>query len=78
MTEQTEQPRQPPPEHQPQSDEIAITPAIGPLPPVYVPQRPGAPAADSLLWHVAARAVRLARVWVIRHPRRDKPKMEGQ
>jgi hypothetical protein len=74
----TEQPQQPRPGNQPPSDEIAITPAVGPLPPVCVPQRPGDPAVDSLLWHAAASAARLAGTWVTRHLRRDKPRMEGQ
>jgi len=72
----TEQPRQPPPER-PVSDRIAITPAVGPLPPVYVPQIRDDPAADSLLWHAAARAARLAGTWLTRQLRRDEPGMGG-
>jgi hypothetical protein len=40
-------------------DQVAVSPAIGPLPRVYVPP-PGQPGPVGLLWHAAARAARLA------------------
>jgi len=39
---------------------VAISPAIGPLPAVYVPQKPAGSAADAL-WHAAARTTRQLR-----------------
>jgi hypothetical protein len=35
---------------------IAVSPALGPVPPVYVPRTRAEAAAASLLWHPAARA----------------------
>ena len=37
---------------------IAVSPALGPVPPVYVPRTRAEAAAASLLWHPAARAAR--------------------
>ena len=47
-------------------DPIAISPAIGPLPPIYVPPPPGQPGPAGLLWHAAARAARQAGGWAVR------------
>jgi hypothetical protein len=41
-------------------DPIAVSPALGPVPPVYVPRTRAEAAAASLLWHPAARAARQA------------------
>jgi hypothetical protein len=50
-------------------DGIVISPAIGPLPAVYVPQTPDALTADALLWQATARSTRLLASWLIRHLR---------
>jgi hypothetical protein len=44
-------------------DAFAITPAIGPLPPIYVGSAPGVPAELSGLWRAAAKAAREAGGW---------------
>jgi hypothetical protein len=41
-------------------DPIAVSPAFGPVPPVYVPRTRAEAAAASLLWRPAVRAARLA------------------
>jgi hypothetical protein len=53
-----------------QPDPIAISPAIGPVPPVYVPRSPNQAATTGLVWHATVRAVRLVGRWVIRRPHR--------
>jgi len=53
----------------PRPDPIAISPAIGPQPPVYLPP-PGQSGPAGLLWHAAARAARRAGSWATRHLRR--------
>jgi hypothetical protein len=40
-------------------DQVAVSPAIGPLPRVYVPP-PGQPGPVGLFWHAAVRAARSA------------------
>jgi hypothetical protein len=40
----------------PRPDPVAVSPALGPVPPVYVPRTRAEAAAASLLWHPAARA----------------------
>jgi hypothetical protein len=52
---------------QSQPDAIAISPAIGPLPAIYVPRTPGKSGPIGPLWHVTARAARLAGRWATRH-----------
>jgi uncharacterized membrane protein len=47
-------------------DRIAISPAIGPQPPIYVPP-PGQPGPADLARHAGARAARRAGGWVTRH-----------
>jgi hypothetical protein len=42
-------------------DALAISPAIGPLPPVYVPPAPGQESRFGLFGQAAARAARAAR-----------------
>jgi hypothetical protein len=42
---------------------IAISPAIGPLPAIYVPPAPGEPSPVGLLRHLTARVARLAGRW---------------
>ena len=42
----------------PRPDPVAVSPALGPVPPVYVPRTRAEAAAASLLWHPAARAAR--------------------
>jgi hypothetical protein len=44
---------------QSQPDPIAISPAIGPLPAIYVPRAPGQGSPVDLLRHVTARVARL-------------------
>jgi glycine cleavage system H protein len=51
----------------PPDDEGAVSPAIGPLPSIYVPPSPDQPGAAGLLWHAAARAARRADGWAVRH-----------
>lgn len=48
-------------------DGVAISPAVGPLPAIYVPQSPSEPGATGLLWHAGAQAARRARIWYARH-----------
>jgi len=45
----------------------AISPAIGPLPSIYVPQSPSEPSATDLLWHAEAEVARQARDWAACH-----------
>ena len=52
-------------EHEPEG--LAISPAIGPLPAIYVPQSPSEPSATGLLWHAETQLARLARSWAACH-----------
>jgi glycine cleavage system H protein len=52
-------------EHKPEV--FAISPAIGPLPAIYVPQSPSEQSATGLLWHAEAQAARRARSWAACH-----------
>src|SRR5215472_11932828 len=52
-------------EHQPEA--FAVSPAIGPVPSIYVPQSPGEPSATGLLWHAEAQVARQARDWAACH-----------
>jgi hypothetical protein len=45
---------------------LAISPAIGPLPPVYVPSAPGQESRFRLLWQAVAQASREAGGWAAR------------
>jgi hypothetical protein len=44
-------------------DGIAVSPAIGPLPAIYVPRTPGEAASTGLLWQATARAARHVSGW---------------
>ena len=46
---------------------FAISPAIGPLPSIYVPPSPSEPSATDLLWHAEAEVARQARDWAACH-----------
>ena len=50
-------------------DGIAVSPAIGPLPAIYVPRMPGEATSTGLLWQAIARATRHLSGWVARHLR---------
>jgi glycine cleavage system H protein len=52
---------------EPRPDEGAVSPAIGPLPAIYVPSSPSQASRTSLLWHAAVRAARRADGWAVRH-----------
>jgi glycine cleavage system H protein len=52
-------------EHRPEG--FAISPAIGPVPAIYVPQSPSEPSATGLLWHAEAEVTREARNWAACH-----------
>jgi catechol 2,3-dioxygenase-like lactoylglutathione lyase family enzyme len=56
-----------PPELPGPPERIVIIPAVGPIPPLYVPKKRGEPATDAVLWHVLVRAARLA-FTSVRHP----------
>jgi hypothetical protein len=61
-----------------QPDPITISPAIGPLPAIYVPPAPGEPSPVGLLWHLTARVARLAGRWATRHlPHRHPATRDG-
>jgi hypothetical protein len=47
-------------------DGIAVSPAIGPLPAIYVPRTPGEATSTGLLWQAAARAARHVSGWAAR------------
>jgi hypothetical protein len=47
-------------------DAPAVSPAVGPLPPVYVPSAPGQEARFGLLWEAMAQAARAAGGWAAR------------
>jgi hypothetical protein len=49
---------------------VAVSPAFGPLPPIYVPP-PGLPGPAGLLWPAAVWAARLALRWAARQQRRN-------
>jgi hypothetical protein len=49
------------------NDAPAISPAIGPLPPIYAPPAPGQEAEFSRLWRATAWAAREAAGWAARH-----------
>ena len=49
-------------------DGIAVSPAIGPLPAIYVPRTPGEATSTGLLWQAIARAARHVSGWAARHP----------
>jgi glycine cleavage system H protein len=46
---------------------FAISPAIGPVPAIYIPQSPTEPSATGLLWRAETQVVRQARSWVACH-----------
>jgi hypothetical protein len=46
---------------------IAVSPAIGPLPAIYVPRMPGEATSTGLLWQAIARAARHVSRWAARH-----------
>jgi glycine cleavage system H protein len=48
-------------------DAFAISPAIGPVPAIYVPESSSEPSATDLLWHAEAEAARQARRWAACH-----------
>jgi hypothetical protein len=48
-------------------DGIAVSPAIGPLPAIYVPRTPGEATSTGLLWQATARAARHVSRWAARH-----------
>jgi hypothetical protein len=54
---------------EPRPGEYAVSPAIGPVPVIYVPQSPRQPSAAALARRAAARAAYLARGWAagLRH-----------
>jgi glycine cleavage system H protein len=52
-------------EHKPEV--FAISPAIGPVPAIYVPQSPDEPGATGLLWHAEAQVAWRARSWAACH-----------
>lgn len=47
-------------------DGIAVSPAIGPLPAIYVPRTPGEATSTGLLWQATARAARQVSGWAAR------------
>jgi hypothetical protein len=51
-------------------DPVAISPALGPLPAIYVPPR-GQPGLPGPLWRAAATVVRPAFRWIARQHRRN-------
>jgi len=51
---------------------VAVSPAVGPLPPIFVPRSPQA-STTGLLWPAALRAARRASTWVTRHRPRHGP-----
>jgi glycine cleavage system H protein len=52
-------------EHKPEA--FAISPAVGPLPSIYVPQSPDEPSTTDLLWHAEAQVARRTRDWAACH-----------
>src|SRR5262249_33128398 len=48
-------------------DAFAISPAVGPVPSIYVPQSPSEPSATDLLWHAEAQVAWQGRDWAARH-----------
>lgn len=54
-------------------DGEAVSPAVGPIPAIYVPQSPGEASSTGLLRHVALRAARLAASWATRHQPQHSP-----
>ena len=48
-------------------DVFAISPAIGPVPAIYVPQAPSEASATGLLWHAETQLARQARSWAACH-----------
>ena len=52
-------------EHQPEV--FAVSPAVGPLPAIYVPQSPSEPGATGLLWQAETQLVRQAGSWAACH-----------
>jgi len=60
---------------EPGPDPVAVSPAIGPLPAIYVPPR-GEAGSTGLLWRATARSARRAGGWATRHlrsPRLPRP-----
>jgi hypothetical protein len=47
---------------------FAVSPAVGPVPAIYVPQSPSEPSATDLLWQAEAQLARQARSWAACHP----------
>lgn len=47
----------------PTDTDSAVSPAMGPLPSIYVPQSPGEASSFALLWHVMLHAARATASW---------------
>jgi hypothetical protein len=62
---------------QPGPDGGAVSPAIGPLPPIYVPRPPSQASTPEPLRRPTARVARRAGDWVIRHlpPHHERPEL---
>jgi hypothetical protein len=59
------------------TDAPAISPAIGPLPPIYAPPAPGQETEFSRLWRATARAAREAAGWAARHRPRHRMRVRS-
>jgi glycine cleavage system H protein len=57
---------------------FAISPAIGPLPAIYVPQSPSEPSATDLLWQAEAQVAQQARSWATCHLPHHDPECRAQ
>jgi hypothetical protein len=55
----------------------AISPAIGPLPPIHVPSAAGQETEFSWLWRAMAQAAREARGWAARHRPRHRMRVRS-
>ena len=58
-----------PPPTLPGRTPVSISPAFGPLPPIYVRDHPDSSTASGLLWPMADRAIRVAAGWALRRIR---------
>jgi len=58
-------------------DALGISPAVGPLPPIYVPPAPGQETRFSLLWRATAQVAREAGSWAARHRPRHRMRVRS-
>lgn len=61
-----------------ESDPVAVTPAIGPIPAIYIPRSSNKACAANRIWHTAVRAARRAVQRATRRPPDHRIPRDGE